>query len=341
MVENGLAASWLVRQRGGQWPLVPTLVLGLGLGGCGGAQSALAPAGQDAAELFQLFLVMLAGAAVIWALLIGAATVAVLGRPGRHAWRTANILIIGGGIVFPTVGLAALLVVGLQALPDGSGDDTRLRVHVEGEQFWWRVTYERDGERVVSANEIHLPAGEPVVFELTTADVIHSFWIPSLGGKLDMIPGRTNRLVLTPTTPGVYRGACAELCGTAHTLMAFAVVVHEPAAFDAWLASEAAPAAVTPEDATAEAGRRLFLASGCGACHRIRGIVELGTVGPDLTHFGRRRTLGAGTAENTTEAVARWIFDPRAMKPGVGMPGYAMLDDTDIHAIARFLGTLQ
>jgi cytochrome c oxidase subunit II len=332
-----LVISRLTRGRSRLRPLLAALVLGLTVSGCEGAQSALAPAGRDAAELFQLFLGMLAGAAVIWVLLIGAAVLAVLGRPGRHARRAADVLIIGGGVVFPTLGLAALLVLGLQALPDGTDDGARLRIRVHGEQFWWRVTYERDGERVFSANEIHLPAGEPVDFVLTTADVIHSFWIPSLGGKMDMMPGRTNRLVLTPTTPGVYRGACAELCGTSHALMAFAVEVHEPEAFDAWLASEAASATPTTETD----GRRLFLASGCGACHWVRGIVELGTVGPDLTHFGSRRTLGAGMAENTVDAVARWIVDPGAMKPGVGMPAYAMLDQAEIDAIARFLGTLQ
>jgi cytochrome c oxidase subunit II len=311
--------------------------LAIAITGCAGQQSALAPAGEEAAELARQFWVMIAGGAVVWGVMIGAAVYGVLANPGEHTERRANAFIIGGGIVFPTVGLATLLAFTLRALPGVPDEDPALRVHVHGEQFWWRVVYERGGERVTSANEIHLPAGEPVEFVLTSADVIHSFWMPTIGGKMDMIPGRTNRLVLTPTEPGVYRGQCAEFCGESHALMAFAVEVHTPEAFDQWLAAATAPA----EADAVEAGRELFLASGCGACHVVRGLVELGSVGPDLTHFGSRRTLGAGIAPNTPETVARWITDPEAMKPGVEMPAFGMLPDDEIAAIAAFLGSLE
>jgi cytochrome c oxidase subunit II len=313
------------------------LLAGCLVAGCGGPQSALDPAGLEAEQLAGLLGVMVAGAVLIWLLLFGAASIAVFRDPGRHTARAANILIIGGGVVFPTVGLAALLSFGLRALPDWRESGADLRVRVHGEQFWWRVVYERGGREVVSANEIHLPAGERVEFVLTTADVIHSLWIPPIGGKTDMIPGRVNRMVLTPTEPGVYRGQCAEFCGEAHALMAFAVEVHPPEEFEAWLAAAAEPA---PETGV-ERGRELFLASGCAGCHRVRGLVELGSVGPDLTHFGSRRTLGAGIAPNRPELVAAWIADPAAIKPGVQMPGYAMLPEAEIAAIAEFLSALK
>lgn len=304
---------------------------------CGGPQSALDPAGLEAERLLSLFVFMGLGAAIIWALLMGTAVMAILRAPGRDTPRLANWLIIGGGVIFPTAGLAALLTFGLSNLPDWTGSPADLRIHVHGEQFWWRVSYEHDGERILSANEIHLPAGKPVEFVLTTADVIHSFWIPAIGGKMDMMPGRENRLILNPSTPGVYRGACAEFCGPSHALMAFAVVVHPPEEFDLWLAAEARPASGTAESE----GRRLFLANGCGACHRIEGIVELGEVGPDLTHFGSRRSLAAGSAPMTRDAIAGWITNPQALKPEAGMPAYAMLPEEEIVAIADFLLTLE
>lgn len=304
---------------------------------CGGPQSALDPAGLEAERIGSFFLFMVLGAATIWALLMGTAILAILRRPGRHTERFANTLIIGGGVIFPTIGLAVLLTVGLRSLPDWSGSPADLRIHVHGEQFWWRVAYERGDERIVSANEIHLPAGEPVEFVLTTADVIHSFWMPAIGGKMDMMPGRVNRLTLTPTTPGIYRGACAEFCGPSHALMAFAIVVHPPGEFDDWLVAETSPASNSAETE----GRRLFLANGCAACHRIGGIVELGEVGPDLTHVGSRRTLAAGTAPMSRQALTDWITDPQALKPGAGMPAYTMLPEEEILAIADFLLSLE
>ncbi len=304
------------------------------LAGCG-PQSALNFAGTDAAEIGRLFYVMLGSAAAIWILVMGAAVWGVLRAPSEHTERHAKLLIVVGGVIFPTLVLALLLGFGLRLLERDPVPEGTLRVEVHGEQWWWRVRYEApEGGVTVTANEIRLPAGRPVELRLTAAEVIHSFWIPSLGGKMDMIPGRENRLVLNPERPGLYRGACAEFCGTSHALMAFAVVVEEPEEFEAWLAREAAPAA--PEDTMAR-GRELFLGAGCGGCHRVRGIVELGEVGPDLTHVGGRRTIGAGLAETSVETLASWIAAPSAMKPGVHMPGYAMLPEADIRAIAEFL----
>jgi cytochrome c oxidase subunit 2 len=218
--------------------------------------------------------------------------------------------------------------------------DGGLRIDVSGEQWWWRVTYRPvGGEPVESANEIRLPRGERIEFVLSSPDVIHSFWMPSIGGKMDMIPGRINHLVLEPTQTGRYRGVCAEFCGTSHALMAFSVVVMEPDAFDAWLAAEAGPAAATRPEAAA--GAALFRSYGCGGCHAIRGTEARGVIGPDLTHVGGRETIGAGILPNTPEAVARWIADPREIKPGAHMPGFGMAPERDIQAIAAYLGGLE
>lgn len=281
---------------------------------------------------------MCAGAVVIWMIVMGAAVAAVMNWIPNPTSRKANTLIIGGGVAFPTVTLAALLAFGLGLLPNWSDDPARLKVHVHGEQWWWRVEYDPpdDGPNVVSANELHLPAGQEVEIILTAAEVIHSFWVPSIGGKMDMIPGRTNRLLLEPTKPGIYRGVCAEYCGTSHARMAFAAVVHEPDDFDAWLNSVAAP---VPEQPVPE-GATLFLANGCAACHQVRGFVERGSVGPDLSHFGDRRTVGAGIVPNTQENRVRWIANAPAMKPAAKMPAYAMIPEHEIAAIAEWLGSL-
>lgn len=305
------------------------------LTGCAGPQSALDPAGDGADRLATLFWVMLIGAAVLWAGMMALALYAARAR-GRYSEAFGSSLILWGGAVFPTVVLTALLVYGLWLMPDLRGRGDGLRIHVSGEQFWWRVRYQpANGAEVESANEIRLPAGQRVEFFLDAPDVIHSFWIPSLGGKLDMIPGRTNRLVLHPTKPGIYRGVCAEFCGASHALMAFSVVVTEADAFNRWLADEARGA--TQKGSGAE----LFLANGCNACHAVRGTEANGKIGPDLTHIGSRRTIGAGILDNTTDNLARFITETERIKPGSRMPSYNMLSREDAAAIATYLGSLK
>jgi cytochrome c oxidase subunit 2 len=170
--------------------------------------------------------------------------------------------------------------------------------------------------------------------------VIHSFWIPSLGGKVDMIPGRRTRLVLEPTRTGAFRGACAEFCGTSHALMAFSVVVLEEAAFEDWLAQEAT-AATAPGSPAAARGQELFLQVGCGACHTVRGTEADGTIGPDLTHLASRATLGAGTFPNTFDDLVRWIAHTEEVKPDVRMPSFGALPREHIEAIAAYLEGLE
>ncbi|MFT0858735.1 cytochrome c oxidase subunit II [Ancylobacter sp. G4_0304] len=308
---------------------------GVLLGACSGPQSALDPAGREAAEVATLFWVMLAGAAFVWLVVIGAALFGSRWQRQPLSERGGLRIILWAGAVFPTVVLALLLAYGLRLMPVLRAGEPALTIHVSGEQYWWRVTYTgRDGARIETANELRLPAGSAAEILLDSADVIHSFWIPALAGKLDMIPGRTNRLVLHPERIGTYRGVCAEFCGRSHTFMAFPVVVMEPAAFEAWLAREAAPAASTAVDGA-------FLANGCGGCHSVRGTAATGTIGPDLTHLADRQMLGAGMFANTDENRRRFVAEAEEVKPGSRMPSFKALPPADLDAITAYLGSLR
>jgi cytochrome c oxidase subunit 2 len=193
---------------------------------------------------------------------------------------------------------------------------------------------------VTSANEVRLPRGQRVEFELTSPDVIHAFWIPSIAGKVDMIPGRVNRLVVEPTRTGSFRGVCAEFCGESHALMAFSAVVMEPAAFEEWLAQQAADAGA-PATPVAARGQELFDQVGCGACHTVRGTTAQGTIGPDLTHLAGRSTLAAGVLPNSHEALVRWITQTETIKPGSRMPSFGALPADHVEAIASYLEGLE
>jgi cytochrome c oxidase subunit 2 len=280
---------------------------------------------------------MLIGSAGLWAAVIALALYAARADPAYFTDRFGASLILWGGAVFPTGVLAVLLTYGLWLMPDMRTAGDGLRISVTGEQYWWRVRYEPErGTSFVSANEVRLPVGERVEFMLDAADVIHSFWIPSLGGKLDMIPGRTNRLVLQATKPGVYRGVCAEFCGPSHALMAFSVVAMERPDFDRWMETQSASA-----PRVVGRGADLFLANGCGACHAVRGTEARGLIGPDLTHFGSRRNVGAGILPNTSENIVRFIRETETIKPGSRMPSYNMLSEEEATAIAGYLGSLR
>lgn len=308
------------------------------LAGCAGQQSVLDPAGRDAGVLADLFFWMLGGAVVLWLMMNGLFFFVTRIHPRKLSFRLAEGIIIGGGIVFPTVVLGALLSYALAEMPRQREQGTGLTVRVTGESWWWRVAYLRDGETeaVVSANEVRLPAGSRSEIELAANGVIHSFWIPVLGGKTDMIPGRKTRMSLEPEKPGVYRGQCTEFCGESHALMAFGAVVMQPEDFDAWLDAQARPAA-QPRGEMAERGRDVFMAEGCGGCHAVRGTPAAGKTGPDLTHLGSRISLAAGALPLSEEALIRWITDPEAVKPGANMPAFRHLDEDDIAAIAAWL----
>jgi cytochrome c oxidase subunit 2 len=224
-------------------------------------------------------------------------------------------------VVFRTQGAAA---------PPGA-----LAVTVRGWQWWWELRY--PGLDVVTANELHLPVGRPVVLTLEGPDVIHSFWVPQLGGKRDIVPGRVNRLTLTPERAGEYWGQCAEFCGASHANMRLRVIVHEPAAFDRWVATQAAPLP-EPQGAAAE-GKGIYARSACVGCHTIRGV-SAGAIGPDLTRFGSRALFGAGLWPNTAEHVVAWLKDPPALKPGAKMPNLR-LSDAEAQALAAYLASLK
>lgn len=284
---------------------------------------------------------MLAGAVVLWLFVNGAFYFMSRIRPGRFDQTYAPHILIGGGIILPVVILSALLVWGLGILTDPRRPGDGLVVRVTGEQWWWRVEYWPEGatEPIISANEIRLPAGQRAEIHLTSDKVIHSFWIPALGGKMDMFPGRDTMISLAPEKVGTYRGQCAEFCGASHAWMAFSAVVMEPEAFDSWLEAEAEDA-VEPAGDAALRGRQVFLSEGCGACHAVRGTEAVGQVGPDLTHVGSRQTLGAGRMALTLEDLTTWISHSEALKPEVKMPAYDLAPDR-LDDLARYLEGLK
>lgn len=277
--------------------------------------------------------VLVIGATVIALLVLAIYVIAVRTPEGKLDHVGGMRLVLWLGAIFPTVVLTALLLWALPAmrpLPHQSGD---LRIQVQGEQFWWRLRYEDgNGPGVISANEVRVPVGRTVVFDVTATDVVHSFWIPGLGGKMDMIPGRINRLVVKADKPGIFRGVCAEFCGLSHALMAFDVIAMEPSAFDAWLAS----ARGVPGRADG-GGAELFSANGCGACHTVKGTPHTAMIGPDLTRLGERRSLAAGTLPPTLESTAAFIRDASRFKPGARMPAYSAMPIEDATEIARWL----
>jgi cytochrome c oxidase subunit 2 len=242
-----------------------------------------------------------------------------------------------GGIVLPTVTVVLLAVASLLLLDRITSGEPDLTVTARGEQWWWRIAHEApDGTSVPTPNELRLPAGRTAEIALGATRVIHSFWAPPLGGKIDMIPGRTTRMLLKPDRAGLWRGQCAEFCGESHAIMAFPVIVMEPDAFRDWLAGQARPAA-PPATETARRGEALFAGNGCGACHAVRGTPARGAVGPDLTHLGSRTWLAAGALPMTAEALSAWVRDPGAIKPGARMPGYPMLDEAERGDLAAYL----
>jgi cytochrome c oxidase subunit II len=317
-------------------------ICALALTACSGPQSALDPAGEGAERIADLFWIMASGAALIWLLVIGAVIYATRVAPGPHSARVGDALLLWGGLVVPTVVLGGLLTFGLALMVDLRAPGDGLKIAVSGEQWWWRVDYHTPGREapVSSANEVRLPRGQRVELELSSPDVIHAFWIPSIAGKVDMIPGRTTRLVVEPTRTGAFRGACAEFCGESHALMAFSVEVMEPAAFEQWLGQQAtgAKAPATPEAAR---GQELFGQVGCGACHAVRGTAAEGSIGPDLTHLAGRATLAAGILPNDRDALVRWITQTETIKPGSRMPSFEALPGEHVEAIAAYLEGLE
>ena len=300
-------------------------------------QSALHPAGPDAAILLQFTWVLSIGAAVIFVLVMVLVAMG-LGRTGRQVrpmrW------IAGAGVAFPVTVLTVLLAWSTWRSGQLTAQTSQqtLVIGVTAKMWWWEVRYPGN---VVAANEIHIPAGRPVYLGLNAGDVIHSLWVPALNGKMDMIPGRVTGLTLHAAKPGVYRGQCAEYCGEQHARMALHVIAHTPADFERWLAAQARPAVLALPAAMAR-GRDAFVAQRCGACHTVRGLDGAnGTLGPDLTHVGSRLHIAAGTLRNHRGTLAGWIADPQSIKPGARMPAVDNLDGDTLLAMAAWLEQLK
>lgn len=311
--------------------------------GCRGVQSALDPQGPRAAEIATLGWVLYLIAAIVLLLVVAGTWLAMRGPESVRRILSSERVVHIGGIVFPVIVLTGLLTYGLTLMRAGTptaSETEPVRVSVTGEQWWWRIEYLGEEARTPAANEIRIPAGRTVEFSLAASDVIHSFWIPSLGGKVDMIPGRTTTLRLSADRPGVYRGQCAEYCGGPHALMALEVRAIPEADYAAWLRRQAAPA-MEPASQEAEAGRALFLASGCGACHAVRGTEAVGTIGPDLTHIGSRPSIGIDTLPLTEENIARFITDGQHIKPGNRMPQFGIFSDAELAALSAYLAGLR
>lgn len=316
------------------WALAPIF-----LTSCEGSFSSLAPAGRDASEIADLFWWMVGGGLLVWGLVMGLALYAIV-REGEHHARQARYFIIGGGTVLPFILLSILLVFGLGKVPGllAAGPEDGVKIRVVGEQWWWRVVYQLpDGRSFELANELWLPVNQRTNLQLETADVIHSFWAPSLAGKMDMIPGRTNELAIEPMKVGEYGGNCTEYCGLSHANMMFRIVVASQGEFDAWVSRQSSPA----EGLVRDAGESSFHELGCGACHTVRGTSAQGRLGPDLTHVGSRKTLGAGILPNETDAFYRWLMHVDTLKPGAHMPAFDMVSEQRVRRVAEYLETLQ
>ncbi len=302
------------------------LLAALALAGCA-PQSPLEPHSRASSDIATLWWVMLAIAGVVFG---GAVAMLVLGylrrdRPGLPIVgesEKANLrLVLLFGIALPVIVLTALFAVAdlvvIRQTEAPAADSTPLTIHVVGHQWFWEARY--PGTRAVTANEIHIPVNTRVRIVGTTADVIHSFWVPQLNRKIDLIPGQTNSILLDTDHPAVYRGQCAEFCGLQHANMAFSVVAQPRPAFERWLHDMERPAR-PPQDAAARLGKQVFMSSQCASCHAIRGTPAQGTVGPDLTHLATRADLAAGTIPNSHGWLERWIANPQAVKPGNAMP---------------------
>jgi len=322
------------------------------LAGCGGSQSTLNPHSHAATDIANLFWVMMAVSFGGLALITGLLVLAWV-RRGRRGFgdpddphpgeKPSWFVVVGMGVVFPLMVVTALFIVGNWAIVNvtqaPAASSTAMTVDAIGHQWYWEFRY--PGTKVVTADELHIPVGTRVNLVATTADVIHSFWVPELNRKIDTIPGQQNRILLYANKVGVYRGDCAEFCGLQHAHMGMLVYVQPKAKFRAWLRKQDAPAA-GPTTAAARRGERVFLSgsASCSSCHTIRGTPARGTVGPDLTHVGSRTTLASLTIPNTRAELDRWLTNPQLVKPGNRMPTLS-LTPSDRQALVAYLESLR
>jgi cytochrome c oxidase subunit II len=309
-------------------------------------QSALHPAGPQAASISDLWWLMFWTCSAVYVVVLGVLLAAVWRRrrdeqePTREnslfrsvAAATAVTIVILFGLLFASVATGRAVA--------SLGSAEAMVIEVTGNQWWWDVTYDNPNPslRVRTANELHLPVGRQIRLQFSSNDVIHSFWVPNLHGKMDLIPGRQTALWLQVDTPGIYRGQCAEYCGLQHANMALTVVAESPEAFERWIVAQRRPA---PEPASDEQtrGRDIVERGPCAMCHAVSGTAAGGRTAPDLTHFASRSTIAAGVAPNTPGYLAGWIANPQHLKPGSRMPATG-LSSEDLQAVLAYLGTLR
>ena len=315
------------------------------------AHSALEPAGPQSARILSLFYSYFDVCALVFTLVIGALGFA-LGRRSKEPAREHEPAVAEAGrkrrAVVVATSLTVIALIGLLCASVATGhalaflpQEPALEIEVRGHEWWWEFGYPAPGgaTRFNTAYELHLPVGRPIALKLVATDVIHSFWVPSLSGKEDAIPGKDRTLVLRADRPGVFEGQCAEFCGTEHANMRFLVVAESPADFAAWEAHQLS-SAPTPNDPVRARGLELFMSSRCSSCHSISGTDAFASVGPDLTHFGARKRIAMGTLANNDELLAQWIRDPQSVKPGVQMPS-TPLPPNDLSALVAYLRGLQ
>jgi cytochrome c oxidase subunit 2 len=287
--------------------------------------------------------VMIVGGAVVALVVFAFTAYALWGPRERRSVLASNRFVVYAGIVFPGTVLLALFLYSLSLARNVIGDlePVDLRIEIVAHQWWWRVHYFDASGRLEfeTANEVRIPARRRVELVLKTADVIHSFWVPNLAGKLDMIPGHVNRLRVTTDREGTFRGQCAEYCGGPHALMAFYVIAQSEQAFERWVEAQRVPAAQPANEATA-AGQQLFLAH-CSVCHTVRGTTAKGTLGPDLTHLAARTHLAAGMLPNNRANLAAWVSTSQQIKPGNLMPSMNVFSGEELRALAAYLGSLE
>jgi cytochrome c oxidase subunit II len=316
-------------------------------------QSALEPAGPQAAKVTHLWWFALAIAATVYLLTVGALAWAAhrarqrerrgeaeaVGPEAEQRMTRGVTYSVAATIVILLIFLVTDLSVGRTLSPVPSKHP--LTIELTGHQWWWEASYADTSPhgRFTTANEIHVPVGEPVLFVLQAQDVIHSFWVPNLAGKKDLIPGYTQSMWFQADTAGLYRGQCAEFCGLQHAKMALHVVAEPKAQYQSWVKQQRESAA-TPPDSIASRGREVFLTGQCAMCHSIEGTSAGSHAGPDLTHLASRRTIAAGTLPNTRGALGGWIVDPQRIKPGVRMPPN-MLKPQDLDALLTYLQSLK
>jgi cytochrome c oxidase subunit 2 len=326
------------------------LVLTSLLAACAGRQSALDPHGLQSGQIRRTFFIFLLVAAVVWTGVVVVLAIGLLRRK-RIADQPLELdhpfeersgrVIFGLGIAtaFIVLGLSLVSYAGQRTV--FAKQDDPLVLKIIGHQWWWEVRYEAASphQSFVTANEIRIPTGQPIRLELESADVIHSFWVPSLTGKMDLITGQKNELQFTAKNAGVYRGQCAEFCGLQHAHMAFVVLALSPDEFARWRDHENQSAS-TPTDPLGKQGEDLFRGRGCALCHTIRGTSAGGELGPDLTHLGNRTSIAAGTLSLTPATLGAWIADPQHIKPGNFMPKMPLQSD-ELIAILHYLEQLK